>query len=346
MSSDAASVGRTPNKKFQQAAEPTIHNQWREKRKHKADNKRQKKKKTLKSASPGGSKSMPCRKRTTKPTIRNDSPCTLKDKPEANIPEEVWIHILRYMTFMELAIILQINKKLNRLASDSSLKESALVNSFGHTANLKIPLLRETLPWYQEDHNEDTDNCFHIVLIGAPSVGKKTLISRFCNKDTSSKYDHQQNAHNNYFRTQEASRSITLDGNVVCKLKLMTEEFDLKNSSATNKYMYSKSICHAYVVVFDVTSRDSFNGALKLLELVESMQYVGITKILIGNKIDKPRQVTFDEAKAMSKLLNIDYIETSADPENTENVYLLFSYTTALILNKIGSYYQPKSTNQ
>ena len=68
------------------------------------------------------------------------------------------------------------------------------------------------------------------------------------------------------------------------------------------------------IIVYDVTSRSTFE---KVQEWVHSIsEYTdsekNVQKILVGNKIDLPRQVSEEEGKKLADLYNIPFFEASA----------------------------------
>lgn len=74
----------------------------------------------------------------------------------------------------------------------------------------------------------------------------------------------------------------------------------------------------AFILVYDVTDRDSFREVVRWYELVCSKVSVpfltDIKGVLVANKVDltEARQMSYKEGKQMAKLLLLRYFETSA----------------------------------
>ena len=81
---------------------------------------------------------------------------------------------------------------------------------------------------------------------------------------------------------------------------------------ALTKNFYKNS--DGVIIVYDVTNKSTFE---KVQEWVQSIdEYTdsekNIQKVLVGNKIDLPRQVTTEEGKKLSDMYNIPFYEASA----------------------------------
>ena len=81
---------------------------------------------------------------------------------------------------------------------------------------------------------------------------------------------------------------------------------------ALTKNFYRNS--DGVIIVYDVTNKTTFE---KVQEWVQSIgEYTdsekNIQKVLVGNKIDLPRQVTTEEGKKLSDMYNIPFYEASA----------------------------------
>ena len=76
------------------------------------------------------------------------------------------------------------------------------------------------------------------------------------------------------------------------------------------------------IIVYDVTNKNTFE---KVQEWVQSIsEYTdsekNIQKVLVGNKVDLPRQVTTDEGKKLAEMYNIPFFEASATERETPKV--------------------------
>jgi Ras-related protein Rab-1A len=67
------------------------------------------------------------------------------------------------------------------------------------------------------------------------------------------------------------------------------------------------------IMVYDVTSQDSFNHVADWLTEVNRYASEGTCKLLVGNKSDREdRAVSSEEASAYAEKLKIPFLETSA----------------------------------
>ena len=78
------------------------------------------------------------------------------------------------------------------------------------------------------------------------------------------------------------------------------------------------------IVVYDVTSRDSFLSVDKWIEDAKALRDDDVLLILAGNKADMAdhRQVSTDEAKEYAEKMNLLFFETSAKTgANIKNLF-------------------------
>ncbi len=81
---------------------------------------------------------------------------------------------------------------------------------------------------------------------------------------------------------------------------------------------------NAGIIVFDITSRNSFENVGHWYELITKVASPHLILLLVGNKIDlvESRKVSKEEAKELAVKLNIYYLETSAKTNvNLEEVF-------------------------
>ena len=65
-------------------------------------------------------------------------------------------------------------------------------------------------------------------------------------------------------------------------------------------------------IVYDVSSRESFNGVVKWLSDIREVNSDIAHVVLLANKIDCERQVTEEESRAFAKENGLGYFEVSA----------------------------------
>ena len=85
---------------------------------------------------------------------------------------------------------------------------------------------------------------------------------------------------------------------------------------------------HTIVIVFDLSSRVSFEHIDNWLEQINKYAKENVLKYLVGNKSDlvEKREVSTEEAKSVANKYNIPYIETSA--KNSTNINDMFLTAT------------------
>ncbi|MHA1311525.1 MAG: GTP-binding protein [Candidatus Helarchaeota archaeon] len=195
------------------------------------------------------------------------------------------------------------------------LKEKVQIYTQHRITTFKIKDDSEELPF--KDFKEFN---YKIALVGAPGVGKTSLLLRF---------------------TEEAFRDRYIATNVanvnIKTLDLMDEKirihFYLWDISGQVCYidMNEKLIngCDAIIYVYDITRFDTFNEVKYWYDWInDNIGYkIGV---LVGNKLDLKRKVSKENAKNLAKHLKLGYLETSS--KNGTNVNLLFENIAKAIL--------------
>ena len=156
---------------------------------------------------------------------------------------------------------------------------------------------------------------FKVILIGDSSTGKTSLINRFVNKTFDEKYLCTIGV-DFFMKTLElASQTIKLQ---------IWDTAGMEKYKAISSSYYRGS--HAAFVVFDLTSRTSFESVTRWIESYYKSNNPQFQKnvVLIGNKVDleEQREITTAEAENFAKLNKMVYWETSAkDGKNVEEVF-------------------------
>mgnify|MGYP002803641238 FL=1 len=151
---------------------------------------------------------------------------------------------------------------------------------------------------------------FKLVLLGDASVGKSCLVVRFAKGEF---YEYQEPTIGAAFMTQ----TVSLSTEVV--------KYEIWDTAGQERYkslapMYYRGAAAA-VIVFDITSRESFDAAKSW---VAELQNTDTLIALAGNKSDleASRAVEREMAKNYADQMGILYMETSA--KSGQNVNELF----------------------
>jgi len=154
---------------------------------------------------------------------------------------------------------------------------------------------------------------FKLVLLGDSAVGKSSLVLRFVKKQF---FEYQESTIGAAFLTQ----TVSVNDFVV--------KFEIWDTAGQERYhslapMYYRGAAAA-IVVYDITSRQSFVRAKSWVKELQRQGNPNIVIALAGNKLDlaEQRKVDVDEAKAYSDENGIMFMETSA--KTNHNVTELF----------------------
>jgi len=112
----------------------------------------------------------------------------------------------------------------------------------------------------------------------------------------------------------------------------VTVKFEIWDTAGQERYrslapMYYRGAAAA-IVVFDITKRDSFNGARSWVKELQKRGDMNVVIALAGNKCDQEskRRVEQEEASAYAKENEIIFMETSAKENiNVRNLFLEIS---------------------
>ncbi|KAI8645768.1 putative ras small monomeric GTPase Rab6 [Parasitella parasitica] len=144
---------------------------------------------------------------------------------------------------------------------------------------------------------------FKLVFLGEQSVGKTSLITRFM-------YDTFDNTYQATIGIDFLSKTMYLEDRTV-RLQLWDTAGQERFRSLIPSYIRDSSVA---VVVYDITSRESFQNTSKWIEDVRAERGSEVIIVLVGNKTDlsDKRVVTLEEGEKRANECNIMFIETSA----------------------------------
>jgi len=155
---------------------------------------------------------------------------------------------------------------------------------------------------------------FKLVLLGESAVGKSSLVLRFVKGQF---LDFQESTIGAAFLTQTVCLSDT------------TVKFEIWDTAGQERYhslapMYYRG-AQAAIVVYDITSMDSFERAKSWVKELQRQGSTNIVIALAGNKSDlaAKRAVESSDAQAYATENSILFMETSA--KTAQNVNELFT---------------------
>uniref|UniRef100_A0A7S0I5Y7 Uncharacterized protein n=1 Tax=Phaeocystis antarctica TaxID=33657 RepID=A0A7S0I5Y7_9EUKA len=154
---------------------------------------------------------------------------------------------------------------------------------------------------------------YKLVFIGDQSVGKTSIISRFM-------YDQFDTHYASTIGIDFVSKSVPVDNGTV-RLQLWDTAGQERFRSLIPSYIRDSQVA---VIVFDLTSRESFASTAKWILDVRAQRGTDVIIVLVGNKTDlaSERQVSSAEIEARASEQDILFIETSA--KEGFNIKLLF----------------------
>jgi Ras-related protein Rab-5C len=145
---------------------------------------------------------------------------------------------------------------------------------------------------------------YKVVLMGASSVGKTSLVIRFS-------------------RGTFAAGSESTIGAAFVSREVALHVWDTAGQERYRSLVprYSQGAA-AIVIVFDLTDGDTFSSAKEWFAEAKENHPPGVVWFLVGNKVDMPTKVDVEKAKEFVNAEGLNYVETSA--KTGQNVSELF----------------------
>uniref|UniRef100_A0A1B6BX20 small monomeric GTPase n=1 Tax=Clastoptera arizonana TaxID=38151 RepID=A0A1B6BX20_9HEMI len=174
--------------------------------------------------------------------------------------------------------------------------------------------------------SEFYDYLFKFLVIGSAGSGKSCILHQFIESKFKSDSSHT-------IGVEFGSKIVTVTGKQV-KLQIWDTAGQERFRSVTRSYYRGAA---GALLVYDITSRDSFNALGDWLADARALASPNIVILLVGNKkdLEADRDVSFLEASRFAQENDLMYLETSAKSgENVEESFLKCSKT---ILAKIQS---------
>lgn len=193
-----------------------------------------------------------------------------------------------------------------------------------------MPLLKRITD-YQPSHNY----IFRICLLGDSSVGKTSLLTRYCDGTFKEKYSNTIGVD---FRVVTLQHQDT-----IAKVHIWDTAGQERFKSIAINYFRSS---HGFIFVYDITSQNSFRDVNNWIELAFSNNKNTVVNCLIGNKSDleDKREVTTQQGEDVAKMRNFFFFETSAlNASNVDRMFEMFTYKLIQYFNKNKeAYEEPK----
>ena len=151
--------------------------------------------------------------------------------------------------------------------------------------------------------DKEYDYIFKVLLVGNSDVGKSSLILRYVDQ-----------IWNDVFvptiGVDFKVKSLEIENKSI-KLQIWDTAGQERFRNVISSYFKG---AHGILLIFDITSRESFKELENWLGEVERNASPQILKILIGNKCDlvEERDISKDEGEAFAMRNGMQYIETSA----------------------------------
>ena len=164
------------------------------------------------------------------------------------------------------------------------------------------------------------DEKINVILIGDSTVGKTSIIKQYF----------EEQMIGNYLATagvEQYSKNLNMNGKLI-KLKVWDTAGQERYRSLTKNFYKN---AQGVIIVYDVSNRESFRNIKIWIDSIHENKTSDSVKIIVvGNKIDLPREVSNEEAKKYCESNNMIYLETSA--KRNIGVEDIFKKITYLVL--------------
>lgn len=172
--------------------------------------------------------------------------------------------------------------------------------------------------------NKEADYGFKLIIVGDASAGKSSFMHQFLEGKFRKQSTHTIGV--------EFGTKILSLGQRQIKLQIWDTAGQERYRAVTRSY-YRGAV--GALILYDVTSRDSYNNLPTWLQDAREQAWKDISIIAVGNKRDlkEERQVSFLEASRFSQEQDILFLETSA--LTGENVQEVFHTLAQRILSKV-----------
>jgi len=168
---------------------------------------------------------------------------------------------------------------------------------------------------------------FKLLLIGDSSVGKSSLLLRFCDNVF-------QEGTVNLTSVDFKTKNITIDGKMV-QLQVWDTAGQERFRTITSSFYRG---AHGIIVVYDISDQATFNNVKLWMQEIARYAAGGVCKMLVGNKgdLEDLRVISTSTAKDYAEGLGISFIETSA--KTGQDVEKAFERLATEIVQLNGGY--------
>ena len=158
------------------------------------------------------------------------------------------------------------------------------------------------------------DYLLKYIIIGDAAVGKSNLLLRYVHGQFKPEYQLTSGV-------EFGAKNIEIDSKMF-RIQIWDTAGQENFRSITRAY-YKNSVCA--LVVYDISSRDSFNNVMSWIEDCRNQSPKTIFIVLVGNKCDleDKRQVTYEEGKELADKNELLFFESSAkDGINVDDIFI------------------------
>lgn len=168
------------------------------------------------------------------------------------------------------------------------------------------------------------DLLLKFIIIGDSYVGKSNLLLQYTNKKFSECHDVTIGV--------EFGLKTVPHMDKIYKIQLWDTAGQETFKALTRNYYRNAIGC---LLVYDIGRRESFDHISEWVKDIKEYSNEHIIVVLVGNKSDSERQVSYEEGKEYADENDMDFFETSA--KNGVNVEKAFNHIIKIINDKIDS---------
>ena len=173
-------------------------------------------------------------------------------------------------------------------------------------------------------NDNNSDYTFRIIFFGDYNVGKTSLFLRYLGEPFDSSF--------RPLIFKEFENKLIEINNKLIKIQLW-DLADTCSNIKESKFYYK--LAKGVIVVYDITSRDSFNNSRDWLQKIKKNIKDNIKILLVGNKndLDSRRCVLYEEGQELADEFSAKFFETSA--KNNYNVNDIFNLLIMDIIEEL-----------